>query len=132
MTIRIKGDKELLRTLERLPQMVRADVLEAAARDAIEPMEKDYRGGAPPTIARGVRTRVIEKKPTGVQIATGTKHPLAHIFEYGTKLRVRDSGGITGRIRAKAFGRPAFDKNVHGVFRRIGDSLWKAVSRAGR
>lgn len=131
--IKIKGEKELVRALKRMTDSVRADALERIAHDAMIPLERDYRSRAHPTVQPGVHTRTIEagRGRFKAEVATGSRHPLAHIFEFGTKLRTRLSGAITGRIRPLPFARPAFDRNAAKVIRGVGKSLWRVVSRAG-
>lgn len=132
MSVKITGARELVKALEDLPKFVQADVLEQSGTDALEPMRRDYQDRAPAFLEGKIRTRVLSKAPRFVKLATGTKHPLAHIFEYGTRLRRRKSGGITGRIRERAFARPAFDGNAAKTLRSLGTHLWARIRHAGR
>lgn len=132
MTLRVKGFDGIDRALRRLDNTMRADTLVRVLTESAEPIEQDYRSGAPPVIARSVRTRVISKAPHRGTVATGTKHPLAHIFEFGTRLRRTAKGFRRGRIVKIGFGRRAFDTGVNRWFRDTGRLLWREVKRARR
>lgn len=138
-TVRIRGLDGIDKALNKLANETRASVLVDALEDSGRPIEREYAAGAPPFISGGVRTRVLESAPRRARIAIGTKHPLAHIFEFGTKRRrttgsgkVQKKPAYRGRIHKIGFGRRAFDTNVDAWFRDIGRRIWKRVERVGR
>ena len=131
MTVmRLKGFDGIDKRLRQMQDNVRTDVLKRVAEKSADAMEQDYRQGAPPVIAKSVRTRVVDASRYRATAATGTKHPLAHIFEFGTKQRQTGQGWRRGRIRKIGFARRAFDTNITKWFVDTGKLLWKEVSRA--
>lgn len=130
--IKLKGFDGIDAGLKRMDKAVRADVLARVGEESADGMLVDYTYGAPPTIRRGVRVREVEKRPDRAVVAVGSRHPLVHIFEFGTKPRRTDEGYRRGRIIKRGFARRAFDTNVGAWFRRTGELLWREVKRAGR
>ena len=129
-TINLKGLEDVRDNLKRMDRELRGQVLVDALKEGSHPFERDYIAGAPAVIRRVVRTRVGESLPNRAQVLIGTKHPLVHIFEYGTRRRFNirwkkkalRKRRATGRITPIGFGRRAFDKNVRpsiGNFGRI-------------
>ena len=129
---KIRGFDGIDKALTRLERSVRADVLVDVLNDSAEPIEHDYRVGAPDFLQRSVRTRVITKQSHRATTATGTKHPLAHIFEFGTRRRSTRGGLGRGKITKIGFGRRAFDTNVNRWFTNTGRLLWQRIRRVGR
>ena len=145
----VRGFDKINRRLARLAgDLERTRVLERALVSSAKPMEREYEAGAPLSIRPGVRTRVADERPGKVTVAVGSRHPLAHIFEFGTKRRntggakrdratgrfVKGTGKTAnrGRIIAQGFARRAFDVNVQGWFRNVGKSIWREVKRGSR
>lgn len=130
--IRLKGFDGIDRALREMKANVRSDKLEVVADRSADPMLVDYTYDAPPAIRKGVRVRTVDKLPNRVTVAVGSRHPLVHIFEFGTKRRKTKAGAGRGRIRKIGFARRAFDTNIARWFGRVGDLLWAEVRRAGR
>ena len=132
MTLKIKGLDGIEKGLQRMERSVRADKMGNVLKASARPMEREYAGGAPQVIRRGVRTREVDKRPNVSTVAVGSRHPLVAIEEFGTRRRRTNRGRGRGRIIAKGFARRAFDTNVHGWFRDIGRLLWREVKRGSR
>lgn len=130
--IRVKGFDGLDKALQQLSHSVRADVLERVATESADPMRADYAQGAPEVVQRNVHVRTADKRPNTVWVAVGSRHPLAHIFEFGTRARRTKSGAGRGRIEKQGFARRAFDVNVERWFTGVGRLLWREVKRVGR
>jgi len=127
MRFNFKGLDEGLKRLER---SVRAEVIERVSVKAAEPMARDAKAGAHPgKIKRGTGQRIADKGPLSVTTAVGSRHPLAQIFEFGTRRRKLKSGADRGRIQKIGNVRRAFDKNVGRWFSDIGRRLWREIAR---
>lgn len=129
---RVKGFNGIDRALQRLDTQMRAETLVRVLKESAEPFEAEYERGAPPFLHGKVRTRVADVGRTGATVATGSKHPLAHIFEFGTRVRKTSSGWLRGSIRNMGFGRRAFDTRVQSWFGDVGKLLWREVKRVRR
>ncbi len=139
VTVKIKGFDKVAANLDRMARKTRSDAVNKALVRSARPMEAQYRSNAPSFLKRGVSIRQPVRVMRGVfRVTVGSRHPLAHIFEFGTKLRVTlgkgrySKGARRGRIRALGFGRRAYDASVRMWFRLIGVELWKEVSRSVR
>lgn len=139
-TVRMTGMKEVQANLKRMDRELRGQVLVDALKEGSHPFERDYKAGAPEVIKGKVRTRVGESLPNRAQVLVGTKHPLVHIFEYGTRYRFNVRRGkqalqkqrATGRITPIGFGRRAFDKNVRPFIRNFGRIVMNKITRVVR
>jgi len=131
-TVKIQGFEGIDRALGRMTKNTRAEVLERVVTESADGMLVDYTYGAPSFLRRFVAVRTADKAPGRAQVNVGTKHPLAHIFEFGTRLRRTKSRGSRGRIEKIGFARRAFDSNVSQWFIRTGELLWREVKRGSR
>ena len=130
--IQLRGFDRIDKALSRMEKSVRADALERVADKSSDDMLLDYAYDAPPAIRKGVRVRTVDKTPNRVTVAVGSRHPLVHIFEFGTQRRKTKGGAGRGRIRKIGFARRAFDTNIARWFGRAGQLLWAEVKSAGR
>lgn len=139
-TIKMKGLEDVRDNLKRMDRELRGQVLMDAVKEGSHTFERDYKAGAPDVIRRVVRTREGESSPNSAQVLIGTKHPLVHIFEYGTRRRFNVSKGkqklnkprATGRITPLGFGRRAYDKNVRPFISNFGRIVMNKITRVVR
>ena len=143
-TIKVTGLKEARANLKRMDRELRGQVLMQAVEESAHPFERDYKRGAPEVLRRGgkwwIDTRHGDRTPNRAQVLVGTKHPLAHIFEYGTRRRFNvrwkkkplSKRRATGRITPIGFARRAFDQNVQPVIRNFGRIVMKRITKVVR
>lgn len=135
MSIKLKGMERINANLKRLERGARADLLIGTLERSAEPFERHYANGAHEEIRPGVKTRMISRSPRETRVAVGSRHPLAHIFEFGTRQRYRktaDGEARTGKITKMGFARRAFDVNVRPWFRNVSRMLFADLRRMVR
>jgi HK97 gp10 family phage protein len=142
----MKGIKELEKTLKELGKAITRYDLEKVAEVALQPVYdsavrnvrsvvRDKTGNLSRSITikrMGIRLRRKYNYFGGMRVTSRAPH--AHLIEYGTGARTRENGGVTGRVRARPFLRPAYDAHRNHVFqiasKELGERLQKKVNRA--
>ncbi len=156
----MKGDKELIRKLERMNPKLKD------TRKAIRPGAKIYQKQARKNVPadsgalkRAIKTKTLKGEPAALAVrpvytrkenarsgnVTSGYH--AHLVEYGTGVRPAVKGGgkravniggkvvligTTGEMPAKPFLRPAWDQTKSAVFNSQRQELWKLVKQLAR
>ena len=131
LTVRIRGEKDVIRQLKRLEGSVRAELIKAELEDAAEVIVADAKRRAPSsTIADGIGVLGTEVKSSGkvtteVGLVGGRRPWFYGLFvERGTGPRVQETTGRrTGSMPARPFVRPAFDAQKSNVAARFGAGI---------
>ena len=141
LTVRIRGEKDVIRQLKRLKDAVREEVIKAELEDAAEVIVADAKRRAPSsTIADGIQVLNTEVKSSGkvtteVGLVGGRRAWFYGLFiERGTGPRVqKKTGRRTGAMPARPFLRTAFDAQKSNVVARVNAGLKRRLMRiAGR
>lgn len=148
--IKIKGDKELQRTLRKINADVRNKAQEAAVLSAALIVVNDAKRKAP--VLTGTLRRSIhiggntgktpdfqptpeapelprpERRGNAVVVFVGTNVPYAARIEFG--FAGQDSLGRTYSQAAKPYLRPALDNNLNKVIQEMAEVLWSFMEKA--
>lgn len=150
----IRGDKELVAALRRLPRDVERRVVRSAVNRASKPLRNAFIAAAPsgPTgnLKASIKTR-IKKYAEGMIVAvTGPRWPEgahAHLLEFGTVERWhkhttgsalaalatgRESRQYTGMIRPRGMFKRAYLSVEQPTTRLVMDLLWDGIRKQAR
>jgi HK97 gp10 family phage protein len=147
MTTHVSGLADLDRALQDMTKATARNAVRRALRAAGAPIYTDMVANAPPHIKDSVeigdkltsRQAKLNNRSgnkanvevfVGVSYKLGQKGRTAHLFEFGTRMRYRSSGGYTGRIAAQPFVRPAWDQNQGKALGILKDAMWKEIGKA--
>ena len=137
----VTGAKEIAAVLDQLPKQLQKRALynafKAGAEDVAEQARQNARRHGMEDFARNIKTGRPTKSQKGAQfnpvgkqtvavvaLKKGKYSRLAHLFEYGTKDRFKNTNGApTGRIMAQPFLRPALDTAGEKAIKTIADRL---------
>lgn len=127
MEINVRGLRETLEALEKLPANIENNALRAGLRAGAGIVRKEARRLC---ISKDLRKSIIavqHKRRRGlVRVSVGIKKNtkkfrIAHLIEFGTALRQKKSGASTGVMRARPFMRPAYEATKRQVLDAIVD-----------
>jgi len=137
--VKLKGDKELERTIKKLSKCLEPDEVESVFLKGAKAIARDAKSRAPrgPTgnlkkaiVAKTLR-RIGNKPAPAIAAVDYGKAPHAHLVEYGTGPRYqKKTGRYTGQMPARPFFRPAWDENKDRVLKKIVEELEEKVERA--
>ena len=146
-TFKITGLQECMNALEQLPTVsMKRGVVRNALKKAAIPIKDRAKENAqgikienPGVIAESVKIGTsLKKSQRGrterdrVTVYVGSSHPLAHIFEWGTTERKKESGAKTGYIPPMPFMREAWDSKKKVSLDILKEELWKALEKAAK
>ena len=137
VTVRIRGEKDVIRQLKRLEDSVRKEVIKAELEEAAEVIVADAKRRAPsPTVADGIQVLNTEVESSGTVTTEvglpGGRRPWFYglFIERGTGPRVqKKTGRRTGSMPARPFLRPAFDAQKSNVVARFNAGLKRRLAR---
>ena len=137
VTVRIRGEKDVIRQLKRLQGSVRKEVIKAELEEAAEVIVADAKRRAPSsTIADGIQVLNTEVETSGrvttaVGLVGGRRPWFYGLFvERGTGPRVqKTTGRRTGSMPARPFLRPAFDAQKSNVAARFSAGIKRRLTR---
>jgi len=139
LEIKLKGSKELERTIKKLSRCLDLNEVEKVFLKGAKVIAEDARSRAPkgPTgnLKKAIVAKTLQrigKEPAPAIVAVDyRKGPHAHLVEFGTGPRYqKKTGRYVGQMPAKPFFRPAWDRNKDRVLNKIADELEKKVERA--
>jgi HK97 gp10 family phage protein len=145
MSVKVNGLSDLDKALSELTKATGRNVARRAMLAAGQPIRDAMVQNAPGHIKdaieigtkltpRQAKLSRANKSPieiyVGVSYRLGMRGRTAHLFEFGTRQRVRKNGGATGRIAARPFVRPAWDQHKGTALEILKDEMWKNVQKA--
>lgn len=143
----LEGLRELDQMLKELPKTMAKSVLRNACKKALIPVRDLARKTAPrggtgdfsESIEIGTKLNKHQKRsrkrpgPQEVEVFVGSTSSLGHLVEWGTRQRVRESGGATGEMPADPFFSRAWNAKKKTVFillkKELATELMKGVAR---
>jgi hypothetical protein len=151
-SVSVEGLKDLDAALQDLSKGVARGALRRALIRAATPVRDTMKAYAPGLAAGGLKESIeignrleprqarMHRKAvdarSGIELFVGPSYKLgrggrtAHLFEFGTRERVRKNGGRTGKIRMQPFARPAWDAEQGNALSILKTALWQEVSQA--
>jgi HK97 gp10 family phage protein len=120
---RVEGLQESIAAFEELSKATSKNVVGRALTKSLEPIRETAERLASRHSARLGRSIVISatlkksqrkdhKKRSPTERFVGSNSPVAHLIEFGTTLRTRESGGSTGFVPPRSFMRAAVDATL--------------------
>ena len=137
VTVRIRGERDVMRQLKRVEDSVRAELIKAELEEAAEVIVADAKRRAPSsTVADGIQVLNTEvevggRVTTEVGLVGGRRPWFYGLFiEFGTGPRVqKKTGRRTGSMPARPFVRPAFDAQKSNVAARFNAGIKRRLTR---
>jgi len=137
--MRISGDKDLIRTLSRIPVRLRIPVLVKSLTQGAKIIQRSARSLAPKdrgVLFRSIQVKTLPGAPAAVAIRPNYgRAPHAHLVEFGTTARFSTRNGVSrahGRMPAQPFMGPAFRRNVKRANKIVGKLILKDVDRIAK
>lgn len=149
----IEGLRELDNALKQLPKSLRKPTMVRAMRKSLEPTKALAVANCPydpadnwhgkhlrDTLEISTRLNRSQRRQSGrlpdsVEVFMGSSSPLAHLVEFGTAERFRDSKagtGSTGRMPANPFLTRAWDATKAGAFDILKTQLWQEIAKTAK
>src|SRR5919109_951692 len=126
-SIEIKGLRELRAALKAMGPALAREV-NAALREALEPMAADARSDAP--VLRGELRKSIRAGGSSKGAFIGARAPHAGVQEFGGTIRF-PTRGFSLTLEAQPFLRPAAEQRTDEAIERIGERFESLASRHG-
>jgi HK97 gp10 family phage protein len=145
--VTISGHKELMEAFEELPKSVGDQVLRAAARKALKPVETSAKSYVPKDEGRlersiGISTQLSKRqkrlnpKKGDVVVYVGPRYKAGahgHLVEFGTGPRFQKATGkYVGIMPARPFMRPAWDANKDRVLETMRLEIWNKLKSTAK
>lgn len=141
--MRIEGAGDIERALAALPRGTAKGVMRRAMKKSLKPVAQMADAASPFTVAVTSKLTARQKREArqdrgrskvvlyvGPVDAAGDGEPHAHLYEFGTGIRVQSSTGrSTGRMAARPFLRPAWDANQALMLATLKREVWGEIER---
>jgi HK97 gp10 family phage protein len=139
---RVVGDKELMRSMRKLPQAAAGRTLDQALGEGLRPMRdrtaENARKLRQPHTPKGGHLDegvvIVRREAKGNYYRTfwisfaRRARKISHLVEFGTRPHAQPRRGIMHPgARPKPFMRPAFESTKHQVVREVGVRIWYAM-----
>jgi HK97 gp10 family phage protein len=137
----IQGAKEIADILEKLPLKTEASILKSVNREAAKIVLEELRSNAPTSeIRQNLVIRSDREDLTGILVRPSRKIFYTRFMEYGTDVRVTESGASRGQIKPTPFIRKSINNSIGKAVKYVTENygsliqkhLEKAIKRVNR